>query len=117
MFQTAKILLAIALAAGAVAAQRNGAPSSPATREMRHRLNLIATRATANFQSADSIERGLGSLGVALHPQLVALRLRIQGSLDAAEAAIRQGDLQEATEELDRAEGFLNRFARRIGGD
>ena len=49
MFQPAKILLAIALAAGTAAAQQNATPSSAATREMRHRLNLIETRATANF--------------------------------------------------------------------
>src|SRR5262245_36729017 len=90
-----------------------GAQQNP-TREMRHRFNLVATRATANFRSADSIEQSLRADGIALHPELVALRLRIELSLDAAEAAIAQNDLSAASEALDRAEGFLARFARRI---
>ena len=114
------LLLAIALAALTGAAQQppQSAPApSPATREMRHRFNLVATRATANFRAADSIEQSLGARGLALHPQLVALRLRIETSLDEAEAAIGQGDLTAAAENLDRAEAFLSRFAKRIGGD
>jgi hypothetical protein len=122
--QTLNLLLAIALAALTAAAQQSAAPApqngpapSPATREMRHRFNLVATRATANFRAADSIEQSLGARGLALHPQLVALRLRIETSLDEAEAAIGQGDLSAAAENLDRAEAFLSRFAKRIGGD
>ena len=119
MFYPARILAAIALLAGGAAAQQNAtAPAPPAAaKEMRHRLNMIATRAMANFRSADSIEQSLGARGFALHPQLVALRLRIESSLDDAEAEIGQGDLAAAKEDLDRAEGFLNRFAQRLGGD
>jgi hypothetical protein len=123
MFQVPKLLIAGVLAFTAAAQQspapapQNGPAASPVTREMRHRFNLIATRATANFRAADSIEQSLGARGLALHPQLVALRLRIETSLDEAEAAIGQGDLAAAAENLDRAEAFLSRFAKRMGGD
>jgi len=85
-------------------------------RETQHRFGLLATRAVANFRSADSIEANLRERGQTLNPQLVALRLRILGALDEARADIGQSDFVAANDALDRAQGFLDRFAQSLGG-
>lgn len=86
-------------------------------KDARHRFDMVATRAVANFRSADSIEDRLRADGATLHPQLIALRLQIERALDEAEAALNKGDVDTAKEATDRAEGLLERFARRLGGD
>jgi len=91
-------------------------PTPAATREMRNRLGLVATRAIANFHSAESIEEHLRAEGQTLHPDLVRLRLNIESELDQADAAINHNDLACAAKALDRAQGFLDRFAARLGG-
>jgi len=83
---------------------------------MRHRLGLVATRAIANFHSADSIEEHLRAEGATLHPDLVRLRLNIESELDQADTAINHNDLACAAKALERAQAFLDRFAARLGG-
>jgi hypothetical protein len=119
--KAARFALALAGFAGALLAQDTSpagvsAKPSAATRQARHRLDLIATRAIANFRSLESIEANLNDLGLALHPQLVMLRLRIEGALNAAEDAIDAGDLTAASESLDQAEALLGRLASQLGG-
>src|SRR5215472_9677433 len=116
----AKIVLASAGVLGLAQAQ-NVAPSSATApsdvmREVRHRLGLIATRAIANFHSMDSIEENLRDLGAVLHPDLVALRGRIEAALNDADAASDESDPARANEALDRAQAFLDRLAARLGG-
>ena len=77
---------------------------------------LVATRAGANFRSADSIEANLNAHGRSLHPQIVALRLRIEAALDQAKKAIDQADPAAANEALDSAQALLERFIQRMGG-
>ena len=86
-------------------------------REARQRLLLISTRAIANFRSAESIENRLVQEGMTLHPQLIALRARIEASLDDARDDLQAGRIKETNESLDRAQAWLDRFARRLGGD
>ena len=83
---------------------------------MRHRLGLAATRAIANFHSADTIEEHLRAEGQSLHPELMRLRLNIESELDEADSAINRGDLTGAAKAIDRAQAFLDRFAARLGG-
>ncbi len=85
--------------------------------EAKHRLMLISTRAVANFRAADHIEQRLRDRGLVLHPELTALRLRIEAALDECDAAIKVSDAKAADESIDRAQAFLDRYARRIGGD
>lgn len=110
--KAARILLAFSCVFGAALAE--DAPLSK--RDLNKRLGLVATRAIANFRSADSIDNNLKAMGVTLHPQLVSLRLRIEGSLDRAEAAIDHNDLAEASEALDQAQALLDRYAAKLGG-
>jgi hypothetical protein len=86
------------------------------TRKARERFGLTASRAIALFHSADSIAANLEARGAALHPDLIAMRQNIERLLDRAEAALDKGDRRAASRELDRAEGFLARYAKRIGG-
>ena len=119
-----KRLVSLVLAAGVIYAQDAArqtvpAPVQPKTqvqKDAERRLGLIATRAIANFRSADSIEANLNREGHSLHPQIVALRLRIEAALDEAQKAIDQADPAAANEELDMAQVLLQRFIQRLGG-
>jgi hypothetical protein len=106
-----EVLLVSLLALGPMMAQ------DPAQlKDARHRLDLVATRAIANFRSADSIERRLNADGATLHPELTVLRLRIEAALDETQSALDKGDLENAREATGRAEGLVDRFARKLGG-
>ncbi len=116
-------LLAALLVVGPAMAQ--DAPPAPAAnpktaarlKDARHRFDLVATRAVANFRSADSIAERLKADGATLHPQLIALRLQIEAALDETQVALDKGDVDAAKKATDRAEGLVDRFARRLGGD
>jgi len=86
------------------------------TRKARERFGLTASRAIALLHSADSIAANLEARGATLHPDLIAMRQNIERLLDRAEAALDKGDRRAAGRELDRVEGFLARYAKRIGG-
>jgi hypothetical protein len=103
--------LALVMGAALIAQDR------PTQKDTKRRFGQVATRAIANFRAADSIERRLSADGSSLHPQLVTLRLRIESGLDEARIAIDGGDFDSANEALDRAQGFLERFAKKIGGE
>ena len=77
---------------------------------------LIATRAVGYFMSSDSIEARLREEGLSLHPDIIVLRARLQGTLAEANAAIEQGDLAWAAEALDTAQALVDRFAAKLGG-
>jgi hypothetical protein len=125
---TVKCLVGLLLAAGVICAQDAPRPPVPAPiqpqarpltqaqKDAQRRLGLLATRAIANFHSADSIEANLNRHGQSLHPQIVALRLRIEAALDEAQKAIDQADPAAANEELDMAQALLQRFIQRLGG-
>src|SRR5713226_1516109 len=79
-------------------------------REAQQRLRLIATKAVANFRAAESIENQLRQDGNSLHPQWIAMRMRIEAALDDAQDELRTGKLKEANETLDRAQAWTDRF-------
>ena len=124
MGATVKCLVGLLLAAGVICAQDAARPQVPAPaqpqtkaqKDAQKRLGLLATRAIANFHSADSIEANLNRHGQSLHPQIVALRLRIEAALDEAQKALDQADPAAANEELDMAQALLQRFIQRLGG-
>jgi hypothetical protein len=123
-----KYLMGLLLAIGVVFAQDAPKPPAPAQskaqtpaksepeKDAKKRLGLIATRAIANFRSADSIEANLGARGETIHPQLAALRLRIEAALDEAQTAVDHGQSADANKALDNAQALLDRFAQRLGG-
>jgi ElaB/YqjD/DUF883 family membrane-anchored ribosome-binding protein len=119
-----KTLVSLVLAAGVSYAQDAPRPPVPTTaqpksqpqKDVQRRLGLIATRAVANFRSADSIEANLNASGHSLHPQIVALRLRIEAALDEAQKAVDQADPAAANQALDRAQALLQRYIQRLGG-
>lgn len=86
-------------------------------KDARERFDLVATRATAYLHSADSIEARLNEDGATLHPQLIALRLRIVASLNEARRAIDKGEVKGANRAMGTAEVLVDRFAKKIGGE
>jgi hypothetical protein len=121
---TIKCLAGLLLAWGVTCAQDTPSPRVPAParsqtqaqKDAQRRLGLLATRATANFRSADSIEANLNARGLSLHPQIVALRLRIEAALDEAQKAVDSADPAAANKALDNAQALLQRFIQRLGG-
>lgn len=111
-----RILISTALVLCAGALMLAG-QDRPTQKDTRRRFGQIATRAAANFRAADSIERRLNADGASLHPQLSALRMRVESSLEESREAMNGGDLESANEALDQAQGFLDKFAKKIGGD
>jgi len=105
------VVLLLACAAGSLTAQDTASDS-----EVRHRLGLVATRAIAYFQSADSIEAGLRTRGLMLRADLTVLRAQLEGALDETDSAIARGDPRAANAALDRAQVLLERFAAKLGG-
>ena len=103
------VLAVFALACGLGLAQEKEA-------DVREHFDLVATRATAIFQSAGSIDERLKDQGATLHPQLAALRMRADVAIRAARAALDKHDLAAAESALKRAEALLDRFASRLGG-
>jgi hypothetical protein len=119
--KAARIALLLAGLAAPLLAQSPPPPRVPAkpsaaTREMRHRLVLIQTRAIAYFHSMDSIEERLRAEGMVLHPETVVLRVRLEAELGEARAALDQDDLPAAGEALNRAQALLDRLAAKLGG-
>jgi hypothetical protein len=93
-------------------------PANP-TKEQKEawrKFNSVSARATANFASADSIEANLRQYGITLHPQLISLRVRIEAALREAQGDLDHGELNDAKAAMDRANGFLDQFAQRLGG-
>jgi len=117
----ARVVVGLTCLCGAVLAQ-NAPPPRPTARpsaemrEARHRLVLIQTRAIAYFHSMDSIEERLRAEGMVLHPETVVLRVRLEGELGEARAALDQDDLAAAGEALDQAQALLDRLAAKLGG-
>lgn len=99
------------LMAATLAAQETGEQ-----REARHHFDLVATRAAANFRSADSIDARLQQDGAVLHPRLTALRMRIEAALSEARFQMKEHDYPAAEDALTRADAWLDRFAKEIGG-
>jgi hypothetical protein len=115
-----RFLVGLLLALGVIWAQdapgsRVPPPAQP-QEDTERRLSLLATRAIANFRSADSIESNLNARGHSLHPQVVALRLRIEAALEEAQKALDHADLAGANQALDSAQALLQRFIQRLGG-
>jgi hypothetical protein len=106
-----RYLWIVCLMAATLAAQE-----TPELREARHHFDLAASRATANFRSADSIEANLRRQGAVLHPLLTALRVRIEAALSEARFEMDQRDYPAAEDALTRADALLDRFARQVGG-
>jgi hypothetical protein len=92
------------------------AQNAPPAKELRIRFGNAVAHATANFQSADSIEAKLRYCGSTLHPQIASLRVLIEMALDDARAALDVNAYDDAAASVVRAEALLDRFARRLGG-
>jgi hypothetical protein len=82
----------------------------------RERFDTVAASAAGWIQSLDSIESRLNQEGLALHPQLVALRARIGAAIDEAHRAIDRGELKSADRSMSLAGELVDRLGRKLGG-
>ncbi len=113
-----KFLLLVCLAGTTLAAQQAQQPQ-PERAELRaakHHFDLVASRASANFRSADSIDARLSEDGAVLHPRLAGLRMRIEAALSEARYDMDHQDYGAAEDALTRGDALLDRFAKEIGG-
>jgi ElaB/YqjD/DUF883 family membrane-anchored ribosome-binding protein len=108
-----RLVLLCVLVAATLAAQNT---ETREQREARHHFDLTATRAAANFRSADSIEARLQKDGETLHPKLAVLRARIEAALSEARYEMDRQDYPAAEDALTRGDALLDRFAAEIGG-
>jgi ElaB/YqjD/DUF883 family membrane-anchored ribosome-binding protein len=111
------LVLPLAYSQSATPKNTQSPPESAELKAARHSFMLVSTRAIALFQSADTIEARLEADGSTLRPSTTALRLRIERTLDQAEASLNKADATRAKEHIKVADELVNRFERRIGGE
>ena len=109
------VLICLCLVSAFAQAPVTEKPATP--RDVENAFMLVATHAAALFESADMLDARLHADGSTLHPATIALRLRIERTLDQAQAAIDNGDLKRAGEEIKVADELVSRLSRRIGGE
>ena len=98
------------IAIGAATAQ-----NASSEKELHLRFGNASARASACFQSADSLEASLRESGSTLHPQIATLRGQIEAALDEAHSALDRNDAAEADEAIIRAQALIDCFTRHFG--
>jgi hypothetical protein len=87
----------------------------PELRELRVRLRHLVARAVAVKSLLKNVEDNLAQRGFALNGDLVAMRTRVDEFLDDADQDLKDGRRADLLEDLNHAEGSLQRLERMIG--
>jgi len=104
-----RIVAGLAFSAAAAGAADN-------LEETRLRYDYASTRAAANFRVADHLAERLAEQDLTKRPSLMAMRSRIELALENASGLLAKQDAAGAHEQLLRAEAWLDRLAKAIGG-
>lgn len=91
------------------------ATASPALKELRDRINRVAIRAAAAQAGVRSIERGVEWQGLSLRGDIKAASIRLDYVLQEARASLQNGDVEGARNNLQYAEGTLERIDKFLG--
>ena len=107
-------------AASAPAPASGGTPvtaatASPELKELRDRINRVAIRAAAAQAAVRSIEGGVEWQGLGLRGDIKAASIRLDYILQEARASLLNGDVEGARNNLQYAEGTLQKIDKFLG--
>jgi serine/threonine-protein kinase len=91
------------------------ATASPELKELRDRINRISVRAAAAQAGVRSIEDGVERQGLGLRGDIKAASIRLDYVLQEARASLQNGDVQGARNNLQYAEGTLQKIEKFLG--
>jgi len=91
------------------------ATASPEMKELRDRINRVAIRAAAAQASVHSIEQGVQWQGLGLRGDIKAASIRLNYVLQEARASLQNGDVEGARNNLQYAEGTLQKIEKFLG--
>jgi hypothetical protein len=91
------------------------ATASPELKELRDRINRVAVRAAAAQAGVQSIEQGVQAQGLGLRGDIKAASIRLDYVLQEARASLQNGDVEGARNNLQYAEGTLQKIEKFLG--
>jgi len=91
------------------------ATASPELKELRDRINRVAVRAAAAQAGVRSIEQGVQQQGLGLRGDIKAASIRLDYVLQEARASLQNGDVPGARNNLQYAEGTLQKIEKFLG--
>jgi eukaryotic-like serine/threonine-protein kinase len=91
------------------------ATASPEMKELRDRINRVAVRAAAAQAGVRSIEQGIQAQGLGLRGDIKAASIRLDYVLQEARASLQNGDVEGARNNLQYAEGTLEKIEKFLG--
>ena len=89
--------------------------ASPEMKELRDRINRVAIRAAAAQAGVRSIEQGVQWQGLGLRSDIKAASIRLDYLLQEARASLQSGDVEGARNNLQYAEGTLQKLDKFLG--
>ena len=91
------------------------ATASPELKELRDRINRVSVRAAAAQAGVRSIEDGVQAQGLGLRGDIKAASIRLDYVLQEARASLQNGDVEGARNNLQYAEGTLQKIEKFLG--
>jgi hypothetical protein len=91
------------------------ATASPELKELRDKINRVSVRGAAAQAGVRSIEQGLDRQGLGLRGDIKAASIRLDYVLMEARASLQSGDVQGARNNLQYAEGTVEKLEKFLG--